>query len=206
MLTAKQFSQSEWKLACEQITGNQLSNGAWERLERAEIACICWDKTWEDDVAAWAWMGWDTDTFYVFLQARETPIVVKETKRNGEVYKDSCLECFFMPPNLDGYYNLEINAAGVIHLAFGAGRHGRVFPEVDVPVVVGQSGENWMVAAAIPTALWQGGLQVGDIWRGNFQKCCEAKKPSHHLTWNVIGTPKPDFHQPDYFGEWVLGE
>ena len=201
MYTVKRFSAAQWTQAAQQIAHNDIQHGPWESLERADMTCAPWGGP---EVPACAWVGWDAEELYLFFQARETPILTKETQRNGAVYRDSCVECFFAPPGMDAYCNMEINAAGVYHLAWGVGRHGRVFPETTPDVRTGQAGEWWMACARLPAALWQGVLQPGDQLRGNFQKCCEDKQPPHYMTWQPIGTPTPDFHRPEWFGAWVL--
>ncbi len=35
----------------------------------------------------------------------------------------------------------------------------------------------------------------------NFYKCGDKLTVPHFVTWNSIGTNKPDFHQPKFFGE-----
>jgi hypothetical protein len=35
---------------------------------------------------------------------------------------------------------------------------------------------------------------------GNVYKCGDAMPQAHYLTWNPIGTSRPDYHRPEYFG------
>ena len=37
--------------------------------------------------------------------------------------------------------------------------------------------------------------------RGNIYKCGDRTAHPHYLSWAPIGTPSPDFHRPEYFGE-----
>ena len=44
------------------------------------------------------------------------------------------------------------------------------------------------------------GLQA----RGNFYKCGDRLPVPHYLSWAPIGTPKPDFHRPEYFDRLIF--
>ena len=40
----------------------------------------------------------------------------------------------------------------------------------------------------------------GRTIKGNFYKCGDDMPKAHYLSWNKIGTEKPNFHVPAYFG------
>jgi len=40
--------------------------------------------------------------------------------------------------------------------------------------------------------------------KANFYKCGDNMKTPHYLSWNPIGTERPNFHTPDYFGTIVF--
>ena len=40
--------------------------------------------------------------------------------------------------------------------------------------------------------------------RATFYKCGDKTAHPHFLSWNPVGTPAPDFHRPDFFGELIL--
>jgi hypothetical protein len=40
----------------------------------------------------------------------------------------------------------------------------------------------------------------GKTFRANFYKCGDMLSVPHYVTWNPVGTKKPDYHQPAYFG------
>jgi hypothetical protein len=35
----------------------------------------------------------------------------------------------------------------------------------------------------------------------NFYKVGSGLSVPHYLTWNPVGTPAPDYHRPEFFGE-----
>ena len=45
--------------------------------------------------------------------------MAKETKINGDVYKDSCVEFFISPDQNNTYYNFEFNCIGIPHVGHG---------------------------------------------------------------------------------------
>lgn len=140
---------------------------------------------------------------------------IAETEQPASVWEDSCVEFFVEPEKGGGYYNFEFNAAGVLHLAYGAGRHGREMspdgirqsvvrevsmfatPNKDNPYVY-----NWTLIARIPYATFfrhHFEPRSGQVIRGNFYKCGDKLRHPCYLYWSPIDTPSPDFHQPSYF-------
>ena len=43
-----------------------------------------------------------------------------------------------------------------------------------------------------------------DVMYANIYKCGNAELHRHYLTYYPIDVPKPDYHRPEYFGEFVL--
>jgi hypothetical protein len=135
---------------------------------------------------------------------------------NQEVYEDSCVE-FFVSPADDGiYYNLEFNAIGACLMGSGNGRENRKRTDPGIISVIrrkGSAGEevisekageySWAITLAIPFSvfyhhkLWK---LKGLTFRANFYKCGDRLSVPHYLTWSPVGTMKPDFHRPEYFG------
>ena len=147
--------------------------------------------------------------------AEEAPKAVY-TKYNDPVYTDSCME-FFCDWLGDGrYINMEMNANGTLLSCIGPDRHART-PIADLSggeifTVKGEILDGcWQVTAAIPSALLCRILGVetipfgkGYTFRGNFYKCGDETPVPHYGMWNPVGTEKPDFHRPEYFGDFVM--
>ena len=148
--------------------------------------------------------------------AEEAPKAIY-TQYNEPVYTDSCLE-FFCDWLGDGrYINMEMNANGTLLSCIGPDRHART-PIADLsggeifPVQGEVCDGYWTVTAAIPTALLCKILGVetipfgkGYTFRGNFYKCGDETPVPHYGMWNPVGTEKPDFHRPEYFGDFIMG-
>lgn len=135
-------------------------------------------------------------------------------------YKDSCLEFFCIPDEKSGaYYNLELNCIAKGTFAGGAKRTDRtkfgddVLSQIKRHSTLGNAafgtkisdGEpfEYTVTVALPVKLFS----LSDVEplkgrtiKGNFYKCGDDMPQRHYLSWNPIGTERPNFHTPDYFG------
>jgi hypothetical protein len=138
------------------------------------------------------------------------------TAYNEPVYTDSCLE-FFCDWLGDGrYINMEMNANGTLLSCIGPDRHARTpiadLSDGEIFVVKGEiQSASWNVTAYIPTALLCRILGVDSIpfgkgytFRGNFYKCGDETPIPHYGMWSPVGTEKPDFHRPEYFGDFIM--
>ena len=103
------------------------------------------------------------------------------TEDNGSQWEDSCVEVFIEHPDGSEYYNFEINPIGKILAAKGPGRNGRIKRPADE------------MEEILRIARFEG-----------FYKCGDKTAHPHFLSWNPVGTPAPDFHRPDFFGELIL--
>ncbi len=195
------------------------------KMEEGRIALTPWGAQYKPD--ARFYIGWTDDALHVHLRAYEANPVADITERNGNVCTDSCLEFFFSlsPDCSNGYFNFETNANPTLLLHYGLGNKypGRV--HVDWPIEdfhmtctrdtdacsVG-GGVYWQVNYIVPLDMLRkyvpdASLYAGEIIRANLYKCGRTRQVNHHLTWADFDTtdvPRPNFHQPKYFGEMVL--
>lgn len=161
-------------------------------------------------------IGHTGQTIALKFSVAESYIRAMETRTNGEVYKDSCVEFFISFDGLN-YYNFEFNCIGTIHLAYGPGRQNR--KHID-PKIVGKiiakstlgtkpfdekNGDFvWELSVLIPVGCFQfDSIQnlTGLEATANFYKCGDATSEPHFVTWNLIGTESPDYHRPEFFGK-----
>ena len=147
---------------------------------------------------------------------KEKHVKAVETRTNGDVYKDTCVE-FFVAPEGKNYYNFEISCIGTIHLAYGPGRNGRKFVDPDTiakiervstlgdqPFEEKTGNFEWEIMIRIPIEVMSysdlkslGGLKA----MANFYKCGDETSIPHYVTWNPIKTEEPDYHRPEFFGK-----
>jgi hypothetical protein len=150
--------------------------------------------------------------YYVY----ERYFKAEKTETNQMVCEDSCVE-FFVSPADDGiYYNIEFNGIGTCLMGTGTARENstRANPEIiakirrkssagNKPVPEREGDFSWTLTVAIPfTVFFHHEVKdlKGKVFRANFYKCGDKLTVPHFVTWNPVGTPKPDYHQPKYFG------
>lgn len=137
---------------------------------------------------------------------------------NGQVWTDSCVE-FFIAPDERSYYNFETSCIGRMLLAERRSRDEGVHPAPQQVLdtierftsypfgktFAEREGENrWSLTLGIPPqALFRHALTdwSGVAARMNLYKCGDRLSHPHFLSWQPIRTEKPDFHQPEFFGE-----
>ncbi len=136
---------------------------------------------------------------------------------NESVWTDSCVEFFIAPVNDGTYYNFEFNCIGTTLLGFGNGGNDREMANSNIISKIKRNSslgnkaiENsegnyfWSITIEIPIESFHKHsikTLAGQSAKANFYKCGDELKEPHFLSWNTIGTPTPNFHVPEYFGE-----
>jgi hypothetical protein len=156
------------------------------------------------------------DCLFLKFYVEEATVAAANGETHTAVYKDSCVE-FFVSFDDKGYYNLEFNCTGTCLAAFGKNREERVFFPVEAVngirrrAVIDRSPERtgiqWSLIVAIPLNTFvfhELHTLRGVACRANFFKCGDDLPQPHFLTWSLVETPEPDFHQPGYFGTLVF--
>ena len=146
---------------------------------------------------------------HVKLTTQEQPLLARETKQNGAIYKDSCMEFFFSPKADDKrYINFEINPFGTMYLAIRTGRTDPSFPTEDkryFGIVSDVTDKEWSLCFTVPFAFIEkyfGGCDK--VFRGNIYKCGDETVREHYVTYYPMPINPPDYHRSDCFGEFVL--
>lgn len=142
---------------------------------------------------------------------------VRAVCRNDQepVWQDSCVEFFIRQG--DFYRNFEFNSLGVCLSAYGPDRNTRKsldngnmaqilrFPSLNAENLPNESvPSDWALTVGLPLNLL--GLEAGSHFLANFYKCGDESKLPHYVSWSVIHTSVPDFHQPEYFAPVELAK
>ena len=145
----------------------------------------------------------------------QNPYAIR-TEPNGAVCMDSCMEAFIdcFPALNKGYFNLEVNALGTVHCAFGPDRHQRTYlTDMNLPhptVQLTKEENYWEYVCLMPLstleALYGCACQFapGHEMHGNFYKCIEDGPAPHWAAWAEVS--KLDFHCPHEFGVLKIEE
>ncbi len=190
----------------------------WNEAEEGSVDSYVWPLVEGYRPATHFRIRWDED--YVSLRYRVVEQYAKsiETRYGGAVWRDSCIE-FFFSPGTPGYFNLEVNGGGTYLFAYQTARdENRILvPAKDasqlkiltsLPALLEPEVESeiqWHAECHIPYSLLDSIAPIqrpaeGVEWKINVYKCAEANSHPHHGSWSPIGTPKPDYHQPLFFG------
>jgi hypothetical protein len=186
-----------------------------EQVEKLPIDTVNWnDFNYKPDVKVG--IAYSENEIFLKYYISENYFKAEKTESNQMVCEDSCVE-FFVSPESDGiYYNLEFNGIGTCLLGSGTGRGNstkadpgiiskirRVTSAGQTPVREKEGEFEWTITLAIPfTVFFRHNVKdlKGKTFRANFYKCGDMLKVPHYVTWNPVGTDKPDYHQPAYFG------
>lgn len=198
----------------EDLTFNEAGSSLEEQTKKHSIDVISW-KSFEYTPKVDFRIGHTGNEIWLKFYVSEKYIRALETKTNGDVYKDSCVE-FFISLEDGYYYNFEFNCIGTKHVAYGTGRNGRedVDPEFLKRIRIDSSlgafpfperkGRcDWELLIAIPISCFPYSdiKSFSDLnTTANFYKCGDHTSVPHYLSWNAIRTERPDFHQPGFFG------
>lgn len=163
-------------------------------------------------------IGRTADSLLVSWRVSGLDLTVRNTQDGGTIWEDSTCEIFLQAPGCDKYYNIEVNAAGFLLVACGTGRGDRVMQAPDVmarivrkaqvkaPVDISDEVKTWALTIRIPfEVIGMDPSKLPTKLLGNIYKCGDKTAHPHFLSWAPIDTPNPDFHRPEFFGEFLLG-
>ncbi|MCH5305918.1 MAG: hypothetical protein J1E79_05500 [Rikenella sp.] len=180
------------------------------------VACNNWAASYPYAPEVTFAAGHDGRHLYLRFQVREECTKAEIAEDNGAVWTDSAVE-FFIAFDETGYYNFEFSCIGKALLGFRKSKPDAVHAGREVmESIVRQSslgtacfaerhGDNrWELCVAIPVGAFFAhrfdsldGLRA----RANVYKCGDGLSKPHFLSWQPIGTERPNFHVPEYFGE-----
>ena len=190
------------------------------RLPVAEISHFPWDSAPHPNSCAV--VGASLDALHVFMRTDEEEIRAEQTEQNGPIYTDSCMEFYLMPSlSSDLYLNIEVNPRGVMFFSVGRERAQRRLITEETPRDLNLTarirpsdclGAGWTVEYDLPYAMLRKYIPEFDPhspsmdMRGNFYKCGNGLTKPHWGMWSPVGTPKQDFHRPEFFGRLVRSQ
>jgi hypothetical protein len=194
---------------------NDISDMLDNLNEKHAIEEINWDDfSYKPDVEFA--IGYTENEILLKYYVTEEHFKAEKTVSNQMVCEDSCVE-FFVSPAGDGiYYNIEFNGISTCLLGAGTARENNTKADPEIiskirrksslgndPLTAREGKISWTITIAIPPEIFfHHKIQKleGRTFRANFYKCGDKLSVPHYVTWNPVGTSKPDFHQPDYFG------
>lgn len=197
---------------------DNIENMLEERGERRTIESLNWPDEFPYHPLTVFTAAHSAKYIYVEFFVRCNYLRAVNYLNNSPVCQDSCVE-FFIEPHGDGrYWNFEFNCIGAINASTRVERHNPrrlTDGELDQVKRFASCGSRpfqeieglfaWNLIIAIPLELIGVEYKGEPLkMRGNFYKCASGCSQPHFLSWNPIDTPRPDFHQPKFFGDIIL--
>jgi len=169
---------------------------------------------------------YDDADIYAIFRVEDRYVRCVDTKRNGSMCADSCVEFFIEPVAGRGYFNTEINCGGTPLVHYNAqsasNRYDPVkmddarmdkikiyhsLPEVVEPEIADPT--TWLIEFSVPYDVFEAFVgpivrHPGTIWRANLYKCGDRTSHPHWAMWNPI-PGELGFHKPEHFAPLHCG-
>ncbi len=194
----------------------------WNKIEALELKYYMGEKPahFPDTKAK---IAYDDLAVYVIFKVDDQYVIAKYDQDQDPVYKDSCVEFFFIPSGKieNGYFNLEMNCGGTLlfhhqlkprtgSVSISPDHISQINVATSLPKIVEpeiDTKTTWVVEYRIPFSILKEYHDFiepasGSKWRVNFYKCADESSFPHWLTWAPVEHPAPNFHLPEYFG-WL---
>jgi len=156
-----------------------------------------------------------TGSMFIHFKVQESYIRALYTYDQDSVWEDSCVEFFCKLPEQNTYFNFEFNCIGTCLATEREGRNLNVNPlsqekmnSIKRYASLGNGSFEekkgyfeWKLTIEIPFYIFDiPNNKLPEVLMANFYKCGDGTSIPHYLSWSLISTETPDFHQPAYFG------
>ncbi len=210
-----------------QPAGQLLDLSDWQAIPALDIAQVH-AKSSAHQPATQCRMAWQPEGIHLRFDVDDQYVCCRQAKHQGPICTDSCVEAFLQPDPEKGYFNFEINPAGMMHASYiyDNSRTSKGFKgvsylsptqleQIKLTPVFDQPFEDeipepmsWSMTVWIPVSVFEdflGPISVNDQtrWRGNFYKCADASSHPHWLSWQSVGE-QLSFHKPSTFGSLIF--
>ena len=185
-----------------------INDKAWESAEVAKIDTVNW-AGYGDCPNTTAKLLYNDYGIYVRFETDEKPLLARFSGQNDAVCRDSCMEFFVrFNENDPRYFNFEFNPFGTMYLALRTSRNDSEHPLEDKKYFNVKSyvdEEKWVLQFTIPFEFADKKLG-GHTQKmyGNLYKCGDETENPHYASYYPVLTEAPDYHRPEYFGEFIL--
>ncbi len=188
-----------------------VTDESWTLANVAKVDYEPWKNNYRYPYHMEARLLYNDEAVFVQLQTDERPLTAVANTRNGDVFKDSCMEFFFSPDADDPhYFNFEINPLGTVLLYHCVNRNDRTVPADDEKILNIKSvitPETWTLTYQIPFSfILKYFEKISPKAHGNFYKCGDEAVVPHYATWSPVTCVEEDFHRSEFFGELIFEE
>lgn len=186
-----------------------------DKFAKAEVDQVGWPDSFPYAPEVKLAVAHTDDRLLIRFDVTEDNVKATVTENNGPVCTDSCCEFFVQIPGDDHYFNFETNCIGTCLASrrlsisdyedFDEGKMAKVIRRTSLPreTVDIKGRTSWWLELEVPFEVL--GLDsCPETLMANFYKCGDKTDKPHYLSWNKVGTPKPNFHTPEFFREISL--
>jgi alpha-galactosidase len=154
---------------------------------------------------------WTAETLFLRFRLKYRAITVfSDAAPNGwrdQLWDRDVAEVFLQPETTSPrrYKEFEVSPNGYwIDLDIGPGEKHDLKSGMRRRVVLDEKARTWIAELAIPMKCLVKKFDPSDTWRVNFYRVEGASEPRFYSSWRPTGTPVPNFHVPEAFGELVF--
>ena len=154
---------------------------------------------------------WTPETLFLRFRARYRTITVfsdaEPSGRRDQLWDRDVAEVFLQPDpsNLRRYKEFEVSPNGFwLDLDIDPGVKHDLKSGLRRRVILDQTRKIWTADLAIPMSCLVVKFDPAAAWRVNFYRVEGAQEPRFYSAWRATGTPVPNFHVPEAFGELVF--
>lgn len=154
---------------------------------------------------------WTFEMLFLRFRARYRTITVfpdaEPNGRRDQLWDRDVAEAFLQPDrsNLRRYKEFEVGPNGFwIDLDIAPGEKHDLKSGLKRRAVLDEVKKLWVAELAIPMKCLVESFDPAAAWRVNFYRCEGPTEPRFYSAWRPTGTPVPNFHVPEAFGELVF--
>jgi hypothetical protein len=154
---------------------------------------------------------WTRETLYLRFLARYRDITVfadaEPSGRRDELWDRDVAEVFLQPAGSDlrCYKEFEVSPNGFwIDLDISPGKKRDLESGLKRRSIIKEESQTWNAELALPMRSLTARFDPAEAWRVNFYRVEGPQEPRFYAAWRPTGTPEPNFHIPESFGELVF--
>ncbi|HYL83856.1 MAG TPA: carbohydrate-binding family 9-like protein [Candidatus Angelobacter sp.] len=153
---------------------------------------------------------WNEESLFVWFRAKYKTITVfpnaEPNGRRDQLWDRDVAEVFLQPDASNRRYKeFEISPNGYwIDLDIAPNEKHDLKSGMQRRVTLDESSRVWIAELAIPMTCLTGKFDPATKWRVNFYRVEGSSEPRFYSAWRPTGTPAPNFHVPEAFGELVF--
>jgi len=192
-------------------TGGFPRQSSWELAPPLRFSADWQGKNADSERETEVRLLWTPETFFLRFRAKYRLITVfpdaEPNGRRDQLWDRDVAEVFLQPDasNLRRYKEFEVSPNGFwIDLDIAPGEKHDLNSGLRRRVTLDEARKMWVAELALPMKCLVHRFNPAATWRVNFYRVEGATEPRFYSAWRPTGTPAPNFHVPEAFGELVF--